>query len=86
MSANQAVVCDPDTMSELAVLACLQGTLGPQFAQLHLVRPHKYSICIQGFLTRIEVQFHCCVAVDSVVLSLTAHKGQIVPVGCFFRR
>lgn len=55
MSANHTVVCDADTMSELAVLACLQGSLGPEFAQIHLVRPHKYAICIQGFLTRIEV-------------------------------
>lgn len=32
----------------------MQGTLGPEFAQIHLVRPHKYSICMQGHLTRLE--------------------------------
>lgn len=32
-----------------------QRCLGSEFAQIHLVRPHKYSICIQGHLTRIEV-------------------------------
>lgn len=69
VSANQTVVCDADTMSELAVLACLQGMLGPEFAQLHLVRPHKYSICIQGFLTRIEVRSRCCIPVGSLELS-----------------
>ncbi|CAN0264400.1 unnamed protein product [Scytosiphon promiscuus] len=49
-----AVVCDPDSMSELAILACLQGSLGPEFAQIHLVRPHKYSICVQGHLMRVH--------------------------------
>ncbi|CAM9820249.1 unnamed protein product [Ectocarpus sp. 4 AP-2014] len=49
-----AVVCDPDTMSELAILACLQGSMGPEFAQIHLVRPHQYSICLQGHLIRMH--------------------------------
>lgn len=29
-----------------------KGSLGPEFAQIHLVRPHKYSICVQGHLVR----------------------------------
>lgn len=28
--------------------------MGPEFAQIHLVRPHKYSICVQGHLIRMH--------------------------------
>lgn len=28
--------------------------MGPEFAQIHLVRPHKYSICLQGHLIRMH--------------------------------
>ncbi|CBN77551.1 similarities to vacuolar protein sorting-associated protein [Ectocarpus siliculosus] len=31
-----------------------QGSMGPEFAQIHLVRPHKYSICLQGHLIRMH--------------------------------
>ena len=28
--------------------------MGSEFAQSHLIRPHKHSICMQGYLTKVD--------------------------------
>jgi hypothetical protein len=34
-------------------MSLLQKTLGPEFSQLHMLRPHDYAVCQQGPLWRL---------------------------------
>jgi hypothetical protein len=38
---------------QVVCMSLLQKTLGPEFSQLHMLRPHDYAVCQQGPLWRL---------------------------------
>ncbi|CAM9414317.1 unnamed protein product [Phaeothamnion confervicola] len=41
-------------MSELVMLELISETLGPEFAQLHLLHPPAYAVCMHGWLWKLH--------------------------------
>src|SRR5688572_6235772 len=40
-------------LNQVVCMSLLQKTLGPEFSQLHMLRPHDYAVCQQGPLWRL---------------------------------